>query len=64
MTGGLKYVTVLEGGRLFGVSSNDQIWYNNDYKGDKKVWGNYVLMICKILKYFKNFFYRLNWLNS
>jgi hypothetical protein len=22
------------------------------------------LMICKILKYFKNFFYRLNWLNS
>jgi hypothetical protein len=37
LTGGLKYVTVLEGGRLFGVSSNDQIWYNNDYK-EKSNW--------------------------
>jgi hypothetical protein len=32
------HLKVLEGGRLFGVSSNESIWYNNDYKGDKLKW--------------------------
>jgi hypothetical protein len=37
LIGALKHVTVVEGGRLFGVNSADMIYYNNDYKGDKKV---------------------------
>ena len=58
-----RHLTVVGGGKLFGVSSDDKISYNDNYNGNK-VWGNYVLMICKSFQYFKNFFYRLNWLNS
>ena len=38
MTGALKHVTVVEGGRLFGVNSADIIWYNNYYKGNQLKW--------------------------
>ncbi len=34
MTRALKHVTVVEGGRLFGVNSADMIYYNNNYKSN------------------------------
>jgi hypothetical protein len=37
LTGALKHVTVVEGGRLFGVNSADMIYYNSNYKGVIKV---------------------------
>ena len=56
MTGALKHVTVVGGGKLFGVNSADNIWYNDNYKGNK-LWLSFALDICKSLKYFKLFFF-------